>query len=57
MLHLTSKEVNKDALEKIYNILLAMQLKKDPPQNSFVSKLFGTKADAQELLKAESKFL
>ena len=52
-MYLMTKEINKDSLEQLADILSAMQLKIPPKQESFARKLFGTQPEVEELLAAE----
>ncbi|XP_061397386.1 protein rigor mortis [Musca vetustissima] len=55
LLYLTTKEINKDSLEIMFNILSQSTLAKTMDNKSLCVKLFGSKAEAMQLLAEELK--
>ncbi|XP_013115871.2 protein rigor mortis [Stomoxys calcitrans] len=55
LLYLTTKELNKDALEIMFNLLQVPASDKSTEKQSLCAKLFGSKAEAAQLLSEELK--
>ncbi|XP_075165402.1 gem nuclear organelle associated protein rigor mortis [Haematobia irritans] len=55
LLYLTTKELNKDAVDVMYNILCLTVCEKTTENKSLCAKLFGSKSEATQLLTDELK--